>query len=29
MRGGFHFYKEDASVMDLETVDWKYDYRVS
>ncbi|CDN74034.1 alpha/beta fold hydrolase [Elizabethkingia anophelis] len=26
MRGGFHFYKEDASVM-VETVDWKYDYR--
>lgn len=28
MRGGFHYYKEDASVM-VETVDWKYDYRKS
>lgn len=26
MRGGFHYYKEDASVMS-ETVNWKYDYR--
>jgi len=26
MRGGFHYYKEDASVM-VETVNWKYDYR--
>lgn len=26
MRGGFHYYKEDASVM-AETVNWKYDYR--
>ncbi|BFM45312.1 hypothetical protein CFS9_39530 [Flavobacterium sp. CFS9] len=28
MRGGFHYYKEDASVMS-ETVNWKYDYRKS
>lgn len=26
MRGGFHYYKEDASVM-TESVNWKYDYR--
>ncbi|RRJ92746.1 alpha/beta hydrolase [Paenimyroides tangerinum] len=26
MRGGFHYYKADASVM-VETVNWKYDYR--
>lgn len=26
VRGGFHYYKEDASVMS-ETVNWKYDYR--
>ncbi|OCA78695.1 hypothetical protein BBH99_20955 [Chryseobacterium contaminans] len=26
MKGGFHYYKEDASVMS-ETVNWKYDYR--
>lgn len=26
MRGGFHYFKEDASVM-VETVNWKYDYR--
>lgn len=28
MRGGFHYYKEDASIM-AETVNWKYDYRHS
>ncbi|WP_153393903.1 alpha/beta fold hydrolase [Chryseobacterium vaccae] len=28
MRGGFHYYKEEASVMS-ETVNWKYDYRNS
>jgi pimeloyl-ACP methyl ester carboxylesterase len=26
MRGGFHYFKEDASVM-VSTVNWKYDYR--
>lgn len=26
MRGGFHYYKPEASVM-TETVNWKYDYR--
>jgi len=26
MRGGFHYYKEDASVM-VQTVNWNYDYR--
>ena len=28
MRGGFHYYKDEASVMS-ETVNWKYDYRKS
>ena len=29
MRGGFHFYKEDASVMELKLLIGKYDYRGS